>query len=219
MNKIRDDGLSFREYNQDRMRRAFSWLEKSREEPTDHGKFIYLWIAFNSAYGAEGIDVEEATEVKRFNDFFRKVIQQDESQEIYNIIWQTFHGPIRVLLDNKYVFGPFWDFIRGDKTEMAWIQAHKTYDQSINKALRAKNTALILKTIFHRLYTLRNQIFHGGTTCETGWGKPQLRDGSHIMTSLVPVILKIMQTDIDNNPDSETWGRVYYPRINASPEV
>ena len=36
--------------------------------------------------------------------------------------------------------------------------------------------------------------------------------------SLVPAILDIMQADIDRNPDSEFWGRVAYPRINAEPE-
>ena len=218
MNKI-DDGVSFRGYNQDRMRRAFSWLEKSREEPTDHGKFIYQWIAFNAAYGAGGIDVKEASEGKRFTDFFIKVIQRDEWQDIYNIIWQKFPGPIRVLLDNKYVFAPFWDYVRGEKTEADWERSHKVNDQNINKALHDKNTAFILTGIFYRLYTLRNQIFHGGTTYETGWGKPQLRDGSQIMASLVPVILKIMKTDIDKNPGSKVWGRVHYPHINDGPEV
>ena len=38
------------------------------------------------------------------------------------------------------------------------------------------------------------------------------------MAFLVPAILDIMQADIECNPDSEVWGRVAYPRINAEPE-
>ena len=65
---------------------------------------------------------------------------------------------------------------------------------------------------------MRNQIFHGGATFATGWGPAQVRDGSRIMASLVPVIVDIMEADIESNPDSGTWGKVAYPRINESPE-
>ena len=68
------EGLSQGRHNEDRMRRADSWLgrseksasgrEKARtfEEETglDCERFIFLWIAFNAAYGRELIDDDEA---------------------------------------------------------------------------------------------------------------------------------------------------------------
>ena len=38
------------------------------------------------------------------------------------------------------------------------------------------------------------------------------------MASLVPAIVEIVQQAIDDDPASELWGRVAYPRINAAPE-
>ena len=68
-----------------------------------------------------------------------------------------------------------------------------------------------------RLCTLRNQIIHGGATFATGWGQDQVRDGSRIMESLVPSILKIMRADIKRNPNSRVWGSVAFPRVNDGP--
>ena len=64
--------------------------------------------------------------------------------------------------------------------------------------------------VFLRLYTLRNQVFHGGATYGTGRGRKQIKHGSFIMANLVPVILDIMEADIYENPSSEVWGEVAY---------
>ena len=71
-----------------------------------------------------------------------------------------------------------------------------------------------MRIVFDRLYTLRNQVFHGGATCAEGWDQAQVHDGSRIMASLVPVVLAIMQADIDRDPGTAVWGTVTYPRIN-----
>lgn len=77
-----------------------------------------------------------------------------------------------------------------------------------------KNVGRVFEIIFQRLYQLRNQVFHGGATCgEKSWGWIQLEDANYIMAALVPVILDIMQAEIDKNPDTEIWGKVAYPRV------
>ena len=76
-----------------------------------------------------------------------------------------------------------------------------------------------LRKFFNRLYELRNQIFHGGVTIASGWGQSQIRDGSRIMANLIPQILEIMREDIEENPDSDIWGKVAYPRINKSQDA
>ncbi len=43
-----------REHNKRRLKRAGSWLDLSRRKGiSDDERFIFLWIAFNSAYGTE----------------------------------------------------------------------------------------------------------------------------------------------------------------------
>ena len=68
----------------------------------------------------------------------------------------------------------------------------------------------VLVQVFLRLYTLRNQVFHGGVTYSSGRGRKQIKDGSFIMANLVPVILDIMEAGIDENPSSDVWGEVAY---------
>ena len=85
-------------------------------------------------------------------------------------------------------------------------------------ALGRDDIHAVLREVFDRLYVLRNQLFHGGATFATGWGRSQVRDGSRIMASLVPEIIKIMQTDMEKNPDSNTWGVVAFPRVNEGPD-
>ena len=214
--------VSAKEHNEDRMRRAFSWLKKSRETSVTHEKFIFLWIAFNAAYGAEVIGVDAnndpVSEAHRFKKFLREIVRRDAGNKIQNVVWETYSGPIRVLLKNQYVFRPFWEFVQGTKTEKEWKKSFQIYNRRVERNLARNNIEPILLEIFYRLYTLRNQIFHGGTTFADGWGKSQLRDGSRIMASLVPIILNIMKTDIAQNPDSNVWGKVAYPRINQGPE-
>ena len=97
--------------------------------------------------------------------------------------------------------------------------ASKGSKKAANSALSRRDISTVLSVVFGRLYTLRNQIFHGGTTHPSGFGLDQIRDGSRIMAaSLVPAILEIMRQDIDANPDSELWGKVAFPRMQRKPE-
>ena len=75
----------------------------------------------------------------------------------------------------------------------------------------------MLRIVFDRLYTLRNQVFHGGATFSAGWGQAQVHDGSRIMSSLVPAVLAIMQADIDRDPDTAVWERSPIRASTSSP--
>jgi hypothetical protein len=64
-----------------------------------------------------------------------------------------------VLLSNKFVFQPFWDYQNQKKTE--WQDDFKSAIAFAHKALGHKNTSVVLSVIFSYLYTLRNQTLHG----------------------------------------------------------
>lgn len=214
------------QHNRDRMRRARAWLERSQRAGTeDIERFIFLWIAFNAAYGNEVAlrdfverGDERESESYRFRTFLRNIVEKDSGSALERIVWDEFSGPIRVLLANPYVFGPFWRSVWGSERDGHWRQSFERSKTIAGSALTRRDIFTVLSVVFDRLYTLRNQIFHGGATWPAGFGRDQIRDGSRIMASLVPAILDIMQEDIDANPDSELWGKVAYPRINPEPE-
>ena len=221
------------QHNKDRMRRAESWLaranrtvsegEKAGAGADDTGfaceRFMFLWISFNAAYGCDMMENETSKEKKKFAKFLYEIVRQDEEREIYTILWKgQYSGPVRNLLRNKYVFKPFWESVRGSPGGEDWEQKFEEDKRQSFSALADGNVGRVLEIVFWRLYELRNQIFHGGATFAEGWGRDQIKNGSRIMADLVPVILDIMRADIDENPDTEAWGKVAYPRINESRE-
>ena len=217
-----------RRHNADRMRRAHAWLTRSRQEGIeDIERFVFLWIAFNAAYGNEAAlrdfvererEDERDSEPYRFRSFLRNIIEKDANRVLERIVWDEFSGPIRVLLSNPYVFHPFWRSVWNPNANKDWRRRFEGSRRVAGSALARRDVFTVLSVVLDRLYTLRNQIVHGGATWPAGFGRTQIRDGSRIMAFLVPAILDIMQTDIERNPDSEVWGRVAYPRINAEPE-
>lgn len=214
------------QHNKDRMRRANAWIKRSRQAGTsDIERFMFLWVAFNAAYGNEEAlrnfvdgQGETKSEPDRFRVFLRNIVDQDSSGSLQKIIWETFSGPIRILLNNHYVFQPFWKDVWASSRTSDWKRHFRGEKNRVQKALAKQDTFTILSIVFHRLYALRNQVFHGGTTWPSGFGRDQIRDGTRIMESLVPVIISIMQRDIDRDRDSDTWGKVAYPRINPEPK-
>ena len=214
-----------RQHNEDRMRRAYTWLERSEREGTeDIERFVFLWIAFNAAYGDESalrefVEGGEArkTEPNRFGTFLGHIVKQDEAGVLERIVWDEFPGPIRVLLSNRYVYRPFWLAVWDSDRRGDWRRRFEGSKKVALKALSSRDVSTVLSVVFDRLYALRNQIFHGGATYPSGFGRDQIRDGSRIMASLVPAILDIMRHEIDGNPDSELWGKVAFPRFEAEP--
>ena len=215
------DQVPQRQHNEDRMRRADSWHRRSEEATSDAEKFIFLWISFNAAYGAEvtTLDVDEnPREREKFGAFMRSIVERDEDGLLEESLWNGIPALIRRLLNNQYVYSPFWRAVLGSPEADGWEERFRRANERVCEAKRYKDVRVVLREVFLRLYTLRNQLFHGGATFATGWGGDQVRDGARIMESLVPVILEIMRTDIETNPESDIWGLIAYPRINYERE-
>ncbi len=224
------------QHNEDRIRRAESWLKRSevaeanrKKAVSDEDKaafdceqFIFLWIAFNAAYGRELLDndsdADNPTESKKFNEFLAKILERDTKQAIRTTLWRTFSNATRELLENHYVFYLFWRSLKDANNSINWRREFERRNKTVSSALHDHDIQTVLREVFSRLYVLRNQLFHGGATFATGWGKSQVRDGSRIMARLVPAILKIMETDMQNNPASDIWGPVAFPRVNEGPD-
>lgn len=214
-----DEEVPQEQHNRDRLRRAESWYQRSREVETRTEKFMFLWIAFNAAYGFRmPFSQQDRRETQKFNNFLRKIEYLDTDETIYGILNNDCHELINELLRNQYTFEPFWKAVSGLSDSTDWEEEFESSKERAFRAFRNRDTPALLEVVFERLYAVRNQLLHGGATFETGWGMDQVSDGCEIMSALVPEIIRFMQADMENEPSSTAWGRVAYPRINFGPD-
>jgi hypothetical protein len=191
-----------------RVHRALSWLGRAEAEDHDQDvRFILLWIGFNAAYAA---DLDRALDGARdhFNSFFDRLVSLDQDQRIYEAVWQRFSNEIRLLLNNKFVFAPFWANQNGVPGNENWAERLAASKKVVATAMSKHNTSKILSVMFDRLYVLRNQLIHGGATWHSSVNRDQVRDGSAVMSWLLPIFIDIMM----DHPEHE-WGMPYYPVV------
>lgn len=193
-----------------RTHRALSWLNKAEQDWEDpDARFVFLWIAFNAAYGQDLSYVEEGVpEWQKFSDFFSQLVEVDTDRVLYEIIWKETYQTIRQLLDNRYVFQPFWKYKKGLISEEKWEGCFRASKENATKALYKGDVGKILLIVFERLYVLRNQVMHGNSTWKSGKNRTQVEDGADVMGALIPVIIHLMMEHYDRG-----WGEPSYPVV------
>ncbi len=193
-----------------RIHRSISWIGRAETcGDDDDARFIFLWIAFNAAYADEGeFQATQPGERAAFVDFFGRLIALDQERRIYAAIWQRFSGPVRLLMDNRYVFNPFWQHHNGIAGFEDWEERFKTSSRVFAQAVQSGDTQRVLSFVFDRLYVLRNQLVHGGSTWNSAVNRTQVRDGAAILSFLMPVFVDLMM----DNPDKD-WGKPFYPVV------
>ena len=203
-----------------RLRRALSWLERAEKahHDGDHDTaFILYWIAFNAAYGQTGsaADGEQREHVIQ-QAYFGKIAGLDPSLR-ETLASQEMWDAICALLNSKYVYEPFWRHHNGMPGNRDWEARfrQRTYTSwSAMRRLRAttiaadENVVSVLREVFERLYTLRNQLLHGGATWNSSVNRHQVETGTVIMTALMPRFIEAMI----ENPDTD-WGTPRYPVV------
>lgn len=205
--RVKSNDVYYPETTAIRIHRGMSWLIKAEENQNDlDSSFLYLWICFNAAYAQE-LSRDSFSESELFNDFIRKTISLDKEDKIQMMLFGEFSQAIRILLDNKYVYQPFWNF-QNKTTVVNWQGGFIDNNKKAFRAIVNKDTHTTIRIIFSRLYTLRNQIIHGGSTFNSQVNRHQLRDGCKIMFKLMQHIFLIM---IEN--PSEFSGSVIYPLV------
>ena len=193
-----------------RVHRSISWLRRAAQEHDDpDAAFVFLWIAFNSAYSQDIGIAYHVSEKGRFKSFLSTLLSFDQEDRIYHLVWTRFPHEIRLVLENQYVFGPFWNHQNGLEGYDDWLDKLDASVKKAKVALSAKDTERVLNELFDRLYVLRNQIIHGGSTWAGAVNRAQVRDGSEILGSLIPVFVDLMM----ENPQ-HSWKDPIYPVIN-----
>lgn len=192
-----------------RTHRALSWLNRAEQELEDQdARFVFLWIAFNAAYANEINDRRDFSERRLLVGFMNRLIDSDASNLLYDMIWRRYPQSIRLLIDNHFVFQPFWDHVNGRRTESEWREMFAKSKSSAHRALGKMDTKKVFVVTFDRLYTLRNQLVHGGSTWNSSVNRSQVTDGAQILGDIVPIVIHLMM----ENPD-HLWGDPCYPVV------
>ena len=195
-----------------RVHRALSWLDRAEqfEEQEDvDGQFIFLWIAFNAAYATEIDEKYRDSEQQTFRAFLAKLDGLDAARQRFeHLVWDEFPRSIRVLLDNKFVFAEFWRSQSGVAPAEDWKASFDAANRAAHVALGKRDTVTVLSIVLSRIYTLRNQLVHGGATWGSSVNREQLRDCTNFMAKLVPLVVEIMM----DHPET-LWGDACYPVV------
>ena len=195
-----------------RVHRALSWLDRAEQlaaQDDADGQFILLWIAFNAAYATEIDEKYRDSEQQTFRGFLEKLTQLDAGKKRFEaLVWTEFPKSIRVLLDNPYVFQNFWKYQNGSLPEAEWKSSFTAANKAAHVALGRQDTVTLLSIVLSRIYTLRNQLIHGGATWHGSVNREQLRDCVNLMGKLVPLVIEVMM----DHPGT-LWGDACYPVV------
>lgn len=190
-----------------RLHRAISWVKCAEDHENNPDlKFITLWIAFNACYADNDAHEYILSEKKRFKDFISKLVQCDSEERFFKLLWYKFSGPVRLLIDNKYAYKQFWDAQRGENID--WERQFNQSKIDSRNYLANQQVSKLLGLVLDRLYTVRNQLIHGGATYESKLNRSQVQDAGQILEFLMPIIIDIMINNI-----YEDWGVINYPVI------
>lgn len=107
-------------------------------------------------------------------------------------------------------FASFGTIHNSDQQEAKnWSLAFEDANLRAQQCLKSKNSEELLLILFDRIYTLRNQIFHGGSTYNSSVNRLQLSTACGLLKELVPIFALVVL----NNPNDDNWGHPFYPVI------
>lgn len=190
-----------------RLHRAISWVKCAEEHNENPDiKFITLWIAFNACYADDEANLDAFTEKEHFRDFIKKLVDHDSEELFFNILWDKFSGPIRTLIENQYAYKYFW--VTQREKNVDWERSFNSAIRKVGEHLANQEVDKLLEVVLDRLYTVRNQLLHGGATYNSKVNRAQVKDAGNILAFLLPVIIKTMIEHIDDD-----WGLIKYPVV------
>ena len=192
-----------------RIHRALSWAEKGLEASGDQdAACIFYWIAFNSMYARRTEEYSERQEQRDFQQFLDQVAMLDSKRTVTNTLKECWDDAKTGLIDNQYVFRGFWTQGPGGSNDGRWREGFDRDRQQVERAVRHDDYLPVLKPLFDRLYVLRNQLHHGGSTQAGSLNRQQVEAGAAVMARLIPTFIGV----IIDNPNAD-WGRPYFPPV------
>jgi len=148
-----------------RIHRALRWLTRAEVEMSDDdARFVFQWIALNAAYSREFDFSRDGSERDRVRSFCETLVALDAKKRLHHALFQQFSGPICDLIENKFTFEPFWRAVRTHDSSNQWETRFASNKRAALATMKQNDTVTVLSIVFDRLYVLRNQLVHGGST-------------------------------------------------------
>jgi hypothetical protein len=191
-----------------RCHRAISWLRRAEREDDADARFIFLWISFNAAYAWEfGHEQSERELLRRF---FERILLLDADKRLHALLFKNFTGCVRTLIDNPYLFDPFWRALRDHDSSGRWEEQFQAAKRAATAAVMTGETVSVAGIVVDRLYVLRNQLVHGGATHGSKLNRQQVKDGVALLGQLVPLVIDLMLAS-----DGSGFGNIAYPVVGT----
>ena len=170
--------------------------------------FIFLWIAFNAMYG-QAVQPGNESEKTNFETYLNKIRLKSDRMDA---VMQNISADVEKLLNNKYVFEPFWKHHNGLRGYEDWERRLKNRKKERESAWY-KKTEVTLHQLFESIYVLRNQLLHGSATYSGSLNRHQVTTGAKIMATLVPHFIDVM---IRHPRPDGGWGTPCYPVVRET---
>jgi len=188
--------------------RAISWLRRAEQEDDADARFIFLWISFNAAYAWEfGHEQSERDLLRRF---FERILLLDTDKRLHALLFKNFTGCVRTLIDNPYLFDPFWRALRDHDSSGRWEEQFQAAKRTATAAVMSGETVTVAGIVVDRLYVLRNQLVHGGATHGSKVNRQQVKDSVALLGQLVPLVIDLMLSS-----DGSGFGNIAYPVVGT----
>ena len=194
---------------QTRLRRARAWCERAEAERAKGDlsdldvAFLSYWIAFNAAY-AQDVPRKPA-DWKIFRDYLRTLTARDCGAIHQAISGTRLRPAVDALLVDKYLFLPFWDNAHDQSRSPDWKQELDQSALLAREYLCRRDTHETLTILFQRIYTLRNQVAHGGARWNSAYNRGTMKKVVLVLEALIPLFIAVME----RNPTAD-WGAPHY---------
>lgn len=190
-----------------RLHRSISWFRRAEQITNDgDARFLFLWIAFNSAYAHEFS--KDDVEMDSARQFIDKLIALDSEQQLAAWVRVAYSGPIRNVINNKFLFTRFWNERGTTSANASWVSELDRDAQASFNAAVTGDVSRAMRGILSRLYVLRNQVVHGGATWNSKVNRPQIQTCTTVLMQLMPIIIGLMM-----HPDAR-FDPIAYPRLD-----
>jgi hypothetical protein len=173
----------------------------------DDVAFVTLWIGFNACYSAEE-QVGLLSDRSSFRHFVERICTQDSQKRIYHLLWMNYSNFVRSVINNQFLFAPFWQCYRRDESH--WQQTFEQNKRAAMQALANERVSKLLTIVLDRLYILRNQMIHGGATYQSRVNREQVKSSRRLLAQLMPVVIEVMLNDQDT-----AWGDIRFPVVDG----
>lgn len=171
-----------------------------KNDPDDlDAAFVFCWIAFNALYGQPAYLRKEEDKWSEWGDirkFLNLMMKYGKRQ--MDIAMRRVSEDARKIQDNQFLCRECW--VRWNEKKLL------SKEQRLNEVCQEKFRDGP-SDLFHRLYVLRNQIFHGCSSDRSAKNRESIAPAVSVLRILVPLFREIVR----RYPHDESMKTLSFP--------